>query len=80
MFNNIINNFCEVPIINKENKNDDDLDGDGSHNIAIRDLTKEEVKTKQQNPNNKKNRNNWNRDSNCFFLIQVHSLLIFHSS
>ena len=52
LFNNIINNFCEVPIINKENKNDDDLDGGWSHNIAIRDLTKEEVKTKQQNKKN----------------------------
>ena len=43
LFNTIINSFCEVPIVNKENKNDD-IEGDGSHNIALKDLTKEEEK------------------------------------
>jgi Ras-related protein Rab-6A len=47
LFNTIIGNFCDVPIVNKESK-DDDLDGDGSHNIALKDLTKEEVKIEQQ--------------------------------
>ncbi len=41
LFNTIIGNFCDVPIINKEEK-DDDLEGDGSHNIALKDFTKEE--------------------------------------
>ena len=43
LFNTIINSFCDVQIINKENK-EDDLEGDGSHNIALKDLTKEEKK------------------------------------
>ena len=51
LFNTIISNFCDVPIgENGENrgKNDDDLDGDGSHNIALKDLTKEEIKNIEQ--------------------------------
>jgi len=51
LFNTIIGNFCDVPIINREDK-DDDLDGDGSHNIALKDLTKEEVKIEQQKKKN----------------------------
>ena len=51
LFNNIISSFCEVPMIKKENK-DDDLDGVGSHSIALKDLTKEEVKTEEQNKKN----------------------------
>ena len=48
LFNTIISNFCDVPIVNKAKKDDDDLDGDGSHNIALKDLTKEEAKIEQQ--------------------------------
>ncbi len=51
LFNTIISNFCDVPIANKENK-DDELDYDGSHNIALKDLTKEEVKIEQQKKKN----------------------------
>ena len=53
LFNIIIGKFCDVPpIVNKENK-DDDLDGDGSHNIALKELTKEEeVKIEQQKKKN----------------------------
>ena len=49
LFNTIIAKFCNVPIINREDKdNGDDLDGDGSHNIALKDLTKEEEKKFEQ--------------------------------
>ena len=49
LFNTIISNFCDVPIISKEKRdNDDDLDEDGSHNIALKDLTKEEEKKTQE--------------------------------
>ena len=49
LFNTIIGNFCDVPIVNKENKDDDDLDGVASQKIALKDLTKEEeVKIEQQ--------------------------------
>ena len=53
LFNIIIGKFCDVPpIINKDNK-DDDLEGDGSHNIAFKDFTKEEeVKIEQQKKKN----------------------------
>ena len=53
LFNIIIGKFCDVPpIINKDNK-DDDLEGDGSHNIALKDFTKEEeVKIEQQKKKN----------------------------
>ena len=40
------------PIVNKDNK-EDDLDGDGSHNIALKDFTKEEeIKIEQQKKKN----------------------------
>ena len=45
----IIGKFCDVPIINKEEK-DDDL---GSHSIALKDLTKEEeIKIEQEKKKN----------------------------
>ena len=53
MFNIILNNFCEVPIESKENK-DDDLDDRGSKTIALKDLTKEEEK-KVEEEKRKKN-------------------------
>ena len=53
MFNIILNNFCEVPIESKENK-DDDLDDRGSKTIALKDLTKEEEK-KVEKEKRKKN-------------------------
>ncbi len=53
LFNTIIGKFCNVPMVNKEEKDDDDLDGIGSHNIALRDLTKEEeIKIEQQKKKN----------------------------
>ena len=52
LFNTIINNFCEVPIVNKANK-DDDMEGDGSHNIALKDLTKEEEKKVEEHQKKK---------------------------
>ena len=49
LFNIIIGKFCDVPIINKEEK-DDDL---GSHSIALKDLTKEEeIKIEQEKKKN----------------------------
>ena len=49
LFDTIINNFCGVPSINKDNK-DEDLDAIGSRNIALKDLNKEEeVKAEQRN-------------------------------
>ena len=53
LFNTIIGNFCDVPIINKEEKDDDDdLDGRGSKSLALKDLTKEEVKIEEQKKKN----------------------------
>ena len=53
LFNTIIGKFCNVPMVNKEEKDDEDLDGIGSHNIALRDLTKEEeIKIEQQKKKN----------------------------
>ena len=43
LFNTILSNFCEVPMENKENK-EDDLDNIGSKTISLKDLTKEEEK------------------------------------
>ena len=43
LFNKIINKFCDIPIPNRENR-DDDLDDDGSKNSAIKNLTKEDEK------------------------------------
>ena len=53
LFNTIINSFCDGQIINKENK-DDDLDGVASHNIALKDLTKEDKKEKKEQIQKKK--------------------------
>ena len=47
LFNIIIGNFCDVPMNDKDNK-DDDLDGVGSHNIALKDLNKEEIKNEEE--------------------------------
>ena len=52
LFNTIIGNFCDVPIINKEERDDDDLDNMGSKSIALKDLNKEEVKIEQQKKKN----------------------------
>ena len=54
LFNIIIGKFCDVPMINKNDKDDDDLDGVGSHSIALKDLTKdkEEIKIEQQKRKN----------------------------
>jgi len=53
LFNTIIGNFCDVPIINKEDKDDDDLDNMGSKTIALKDLTKEdEAKIEHQKKKN----------------------------
>jgi small GTP-binding protein len=52
LFNTIIGNFCDVPIINKEEKDDDDLDNMGSKSIALKDLKKEDVKIEQQKKKN----------------------------
>ena len=46
LFNTILSNFCEVPLENKENK-DDDLDGGGSQTIVLKDLGKEEKTTQE---------------------------------
>ena len=43
LFNTILSNFCEVPMENKENK-EDDLGDAGSKTISLKDLTKEEEK------------------------------------
>ena len=43
LFNTILSNFCEVPMENKENK-EDDLGDVGSKTISLKDLTKEEEK------------------------------------
>ena len=52
LFNTILANFCDVPIQNKENK-EDDLDGMGSKTISLKDLKKEdenvEKKKKKKN-------------------------------
>ena len=53
LFNTIINSFCDGQIINKENK-EDDLDGIGSHNIALKDLDKEGQKEKKNEIQKKK--------------------------
>ena len=49
LFNIIIGKFCDIPIINKEDK-DEDM---GSHNLALKDLTKEEeIKIEQKKKKN----------------------------
>ena len=47
LFNTILANFCDVPIQNKENK-DDDLDGIGSKTISLKDLKKEDENVELQ--------------------------------
>ena len=47
LFNTILANFCDVPIQNKENK-DDDLDGMGSKTISLKDLKKEDENVELQ--------------------------------
>ena len=47
LFNTILSNFCDVPMENKESK-DDDLDGDGSKDVVIKDLAKENKKVEEQ--------------------------------
>ena len=52
LFNTIISNSCDVQIIEKEEKGDE-LDDDGSHNIALKQFTKEEeVKIEQEKKKN----------------------------
>ena len=46
LFNTILSNFCEVPMENKENK-EDDLGDAGSKTISLKDLTKEEEKVEE---------------------------------
>ena len=53
LFYIIIGNFCDVPHIDNNKNKDDDLDEDGSHNIALKDFTKEkEVKIELQKKKN----------------------------
>ena len=47
LFNTILSNFCDVPMEHKESK-DDDLDGDGSKDVVIKDLAKENKKVEEQ--------------------------------
>ena len=47
LFNTILANFCDVPIQNKENK-EDDLDGMGSKTISLKDLKKEDENVELQ--------------------------------
>ena len=47
LFNTILANFCDVPIKNKENK-EDDLDGMGSKTISLKDLKKEDENVELQ--------------------------------
>ena len=47
LFNAILANFCDVPIQNKENK-EDDLDGMGSKTISLKDLKKEDENVELQ--------------------------------
>ena len=47
LFNTIISNFCDVPIANKENK-DDDLNDMDSKSKPIKDLLKEDKKVEEQ--------------------------------
>ena len=52
LFNTIISNSCDVQIIEKE-ETGDELDDDGSHNIALKQFTKEEeVKIEQEKKKN----------------------------
>jgi len=53
LFNTIISKFCDVPLNDKEYKDNDDLDDIGSHTIALKDLTKEEeIKIEEQKKKN----------------------------
>ena len=47
LFTTILANFCDVPIQNKENK-EDDLDGMGSKTISLKDLKKEDENVELQ--------------------------------
>ena len=51
LFDTIISNFVNVTM-NNEGKKEDDLDGIGSHNFALKDLNKEEVKNEPQKKKN----------------------------
>ena len=51
LFNTIISNFCNVTM-NNEEKKEDDLDGIGSGNFALKDLNKEEVNNEPQKKKN----------------------------
>jgi hypothetical protein len=47
LFNTILSNFCDVPIENKDNK-DDDLNDMDSKSKPIKDLLKEDKKVEEQ--------------------------------